>query len=323
MFKLENIGFYTLSDARAGQAGPDSPLWRAEIILTDKCNFSCPYCRGIAPEHQKSLTIDQVKTYIDLLAKHNLKNIRFSGGEPTTWKGLPEIIAYAKNKKIERIALSTNGSVKTEYYDLLIQAGINDFSISLDACCSSTGDRMAGVKGAWEKVIKNIKHLSQKTYVTVGVVLTEENYQEIEEIIEFASDQLLVSDIRIVSSAQWNENFTTIKVKEEYLKKHKILNYRINNYQNGRNIRGINHQDNHKCPLVLDDLAILDDEHYPCIIYMRERGPAIGKFNDNFRQSRIDWYQKHNTKLDLICSKNCLDVCVDYNNQYKKHQKLK
>ena len=45
--KLEKIGFYTLSDKRAKSVTIKSPIQRGELILTDKCNLKCPYCRGL------------------------------------------------------------------------------------------------------------------------------------------------------------------------------------------------------------------------------------------------------------------------------------
>ena len=42
--KLEDIGFYTLTDERAANTCKDSRLSRCELILTDVCNFKCPYC---------------------------------------------------------------------------------------------------------------------------------------------------------------------------------------------------------------------------------------------------------------------------------------
>jgi hypothetical protein len=44
--KLEDIGFYTLSDSRCVSATDTTNLMRCELILTDACNFSCKYCRG-------------------------------------------------------------------------------------------------------------------------------------------------------------------------------------------------------------------------------------------------------------------------------------
>lgn len=50
--QLENIGFYTLTDQRAKTASDTSPMMRGEILLTDKCNFNCPYCRGVRKDCQ-------------------------------------------------------------------------------------------------------------------------------------------------------------------------------------------------------------------------------------------------------------------------------
>ncbi|MCK4814581.1 hypothetical protein KA005_02330, partial [bacterium] len=45
--KLEDIGFYTLTDSRAETASSTSRLSRCELILTSRCNFKCPYCRSV------------------------------------------------------------------------------------------------------------------------------------------------------------------------------------------------------------------------------------------------------------------------------------
>jgi molybdenum cofactor biosynthesis enzyme MoaA len=332
--ELEKIGFYTLNDFRAAQTSLTSPLWRCELILTDRCNFTCPYCRGIEEEHQGDVSWEHASFVIKMWGANNLKNVRFSGGEPTMWhvkdkdgnkKNLIDLVALAKSVGIERIAISTNGSIKTDFYDKLIDAGVNDFSISLDSCCSETGDKMAGDKpGAWKKVVKNIEHISKKVYVTVGVVFTPENMSEFKELVEYA-DSLGVADIRILSSAQWNQAFYDIQFSQELLNRHPILQYRMKHFSGDRHVRGLkeNHSA-HNCPLMLDDMAILNGYHFPCVIYMREQGAPVGKVDfslspeeaiKKIRKERLDWIHSHDTHQDLICKKNCLDACVDYNNK--------
>lgn len=315
--KLEDIGFYTLNDERAKNASKDSQLMRCELIITDACNFKCPYCRGIRDEIKGTMSLTKAKQVVDLWTKDNLKNIRFSGGEPTVYKHLIELVEYTKSKGVERIAISTNGSADIELYKQLIKAGVNDFSISLDACCSTFGDMMAGgIEGAWNKVISNIKELSQLTYVTVGVVVTQETVAELKNTIEFAAF-LGVSDIRIISSAQYNTLLENAKsISEEVYVKYPILKYRIENLNNQRNVRGLKNEDSHKCGLVLDDMAIAGEYHFPCIIYIREGGNPIGKVGENMRQERYEWMKSHDTHCDPICKKNCLDVCIDYNNKF-------
>lgn len=321
MNKLEDIGFYTLSNKRAETASVTSDLQRCELILTNKCNFKCPYCRGIRSDIKKELTYEEAKHIVDLWCKDNLQNIRLSGGEPTVWEGLVDLVKYIKLNGVKRIAISTNGYANMDLYRELISAGVNDFSISLDACCSDYGDKMAGgIKGSFDKVISNIREIAKLTYVSVGVVVTEETLNELNQTINFAND-LGVSDIRIIPSAQYDKTLTIAKgISKEITDNNQILNYRIKNIKDGKHVRGLKDTDSRRCNLVLDDMAIAGDYHFPCIIYMREQGDPIGKVSENIRKERKKWADSHDCYKDHICSKNCLDVCMEYNNKYIKYK---
>ena len=65
-------------------------------------------------------------------------------------------------------------------------------------------------------------------------------------------------------------------------------------------------------------MAVMGELHYPCIIYMRENGMPIGKVGPGMREARKTWMETHDTHEDAICRKNCLDVCVQYNNAHDK-----
>jgi molybdenum cofactor biosynthesis enzyme MoaA len=319
---LEKIGFYTLSDHRAAQASMFSPLWRCEMILTNKCNFNCPYCRGLRKDINRELSFDEAKNTLLLWIKHGLKNVRFSGGEPTLWDNLTSLISICMLGNVERIAVSTNGSADFHDYERLINYGVNDFSISLDACCASVGDKMAGGKfGVWQKVVDNICEIRRqypKVYVSVGIVVNEENIHQFVDTVLFA-ESLGVSDIRFIPSAQFNQLLTeSEKIPERLLRKYPILNYRVQNIKNGRNVRGLQEHDCKHCYLVLDDMAVAGDYHFPCIIYMREQGNPIGKIGPNVRWERLNWMLHHDCQKDPICKKNCLDVCIDYNNKVRE-----
>lgn len=320
--KLENIGFYTLSDERARNVTWESDLQRCELILTDRCNFKCAYCRGIKKPFQGDLTFNKAVEVIDLWCNGNLHNIRFSGGEPTIWEGLVDLVRYTKNKKsIQHIAISTNGSASLELYLKLFDSGVNDFSISLDACCAMTADTMAGVDSHFYHICETIRVLSRLTYVTVGVVIDNRNADEIEKIIKYATD-LGVSDIRIIPSAQDNRALN-INVTTDY----RILNYRLENMINNRHVRGIKDGDCTYCHLVKDDMVILNNFHFPCIIYMREQGNPIGSVDNKsifeIRTERKQWFNNTDTRENLICRNNCLDVCIEHNNRVEEYARIK
>lgn len=313
--KLEDIGFYTLSDARAENSSVSSPLWRCELILTDMCNFNCRYCRGLRKDIAGTMPFDEAIRVLSLWVSEGLTNVRFSGGEPTMYQYLPELVSLCRLNNVEGIAVSTNGSQSFEYYDDLIERGVNDFSISLDGGCCSVGDAMAGVLGQWEHVTEVIKYVSERVYTTVGMVFTDDNVDESLDAVLFAHS-LGVADIRVISAAQYNKALGILMtLPESVLSVHPILNYRVQNFKTGRNVRGIQKEDSNQCSLVLDDMAIAGKYHFPCIIYMREGGDPIGEVGDHMRTEREKWYKNHDTHKDPICQKMCLDVCIDHNNK--------
>jgi len=261
--------------------------------------------------------LDEAKWIIDTWVDEGLRNVRFSGGEPMTWPYLLDLVRYTA-PKTSRLAISTNGSFPPEAYERLVDAGVNDFSISLDACCASTADKMTGIDGCFRTVVSNIEALSRLVYVTVGIVLTNANVNEIQDIIRLAHN-IGVADIRIISAAQWNELLDGVTgIDDAVLEVHPILKYRVEHFRQGRNVRGIREADTHKCHLVKDDSIIAQNWHFPCIVYMREGGEPIGRIAPNdMRQERLQWFQDHDSHLDPICREQCLDVCIDYNNRYE------
>ena len=318
--KLEDIGFYTLEDERAITANRFSPLHRCELILTDSCNFNCPYCRPMRDDCVGTMPFATAVGVLDKWLQHELRNVRFSGGEPTLYRDLDQLVAYCKAFGTKRIAISTNGSAPTAVYNKLLLAGVTDFSVSFDACCSSTAESMSGQAADFRTICDNIEWLASRTYTTVGVVLNDKNQKEAAEIIALAHS-LGVADIRIITAAQYGKYLKYYEIPKGVLAAHPILKYRLQRTWEGEPIRGIREKDTKKCPLVLDDMAIAGKYHFPCIIYFRERGNPIGKIDqsiDKIRDERARWFESHDTCLDAICAHNCLDVCVAYNNKWEK-----
>jgi hypothetical protein len=253
---------------------------------------------------------------VKLWGSQHLHNIRFSGGEPTLYAGLVDLARLSKAAGCERIAISTNGSASHAVYDDLLNAGVDDFSISLDACCAADGKTLDGGADRWVTVVDTIKYLSPRAYVSVGCVLVDGvNAAKAAEVVKFA-DSLGVTDIRVIPAAQ--EGSTLAGLTVETAHKHPILAYRVGRAAAGKSVRGISSSDSHRCGLVLDDMVVNGAYHYPCVIYFREGGASIGKIGPDMRAERAAWFKVHDTQTDPICSRNCLDVCVDYNNKYEE-----
>ncbi len=312
--ELDRIGFYTLSDERARTASETSPMMRGEIILTSACNFRCPYCRPQRDDCRGTMPASVALETIHHWSSEGLRNVRFSGGEPTLHPSLPMLIEECRFRGVARIAVSTNGSAKPDLYADLLALGVNDFSISLDACCASRASEMSGGLPVFDAVAGNIAWLAERCYVTVGVVVTDANLADLPGIIAFA-DSLGVADIRVISEAKAGPEIAPPTVPSAILTRHPILAYRMANLTTGRSVRGLSEHDCRRCHLAIDDALVAGRWHFPCTIYFRERGEPIGKVGPSMRSDRAAWVERHDSHADPICHRNCLDVCVDYNNR--------
>lgn len=94
-----------------------SDTLRIEYMLGNLCNHKCHYCfPGSNEGDQPWPDIDIVKENLGHLLEHYRNNgkpkseIFLVGGEPSLWKGLPELCTYLKQKFDTRIEMSSNGS---------------------------------------------------------------------------------------------------------------------------------------------------------------------------------------------------------------------
>jgi MoaA/NifB/PqqE/SkfB family radical SAM enzyme len=319
--KLEDIGFDTLSEERIKNLSLVSPISNCEIVLTSACNAHCDNhpCIGISNLYRGNLQRSDARQLVLKCAEREVKNLKFTGGEPTLWNSsLVDLVKVAKDQGIPKISLSTNGYASLPQYMELFEAGVDNFSISLNNC-----SKTLEITKTPKKIINVIKGLTQVTNVSVGILLTKANIKTFSETISFI-DSLNVSDIRVTPTAMWNdiEEFKKIKIEKSFLDKYPFLNYRITNFNKGRNIRGLRRRDTKKCWLMLDDVFIMNCLHYPCFIWAREGGPSLGHFFDNsslvFRKQRLTYLNSFSTHFRKICRENCLDFCIDYNNRAQR-----
>lgn len=312
--RLEAMGFHTLTDRRCAKASADSALGRCVLVLTDRCNFACPYCRKFGGG---DLPFDDAARCIEWWAEEGLKALVLTGGEPTLHAGLPRLVSLAARLGLPRICVATNGSADPGLYLDLIDRGVDEFSISLDSSEAGLGDLMAGgIPGAWRGVVATIALLSPRTRVTVGAVLDPENLASAREIVALA-DSLGVADIRLNPAAQFSRRLPVQDWDRGFLERHPTFAWRAAVTAAGGAVRGLEADDPHRCHIVLDEMTAREGEHYPCFVYMREGGRPIGRMGLSVRKDRERWSTSHDPFEDRICRSNCPDICRTYNRRFE------
>ena len=165
--KLDDIGFYTLTDERAKNTSETSPLMRCELLLTDKCNLHCPYCRGMGKDIRGELSLSYAQRVFWVWISHGLQNVRFSGGEPTLYPYLEPLIKLPNdvllNQKKVAGVLTENvigKDVKFSVMGIGLNTNIEKFPEDLENIATSLRielGRKVDNKKLLEKIVEGIK----------------------------------------------------------------------------------------------------------------------------------------------------------------------
>jgi cyclic pyranopterin phosphate synthase len=107
------------------------------VSITDRCNLRCRYCmpeEGVEfVEHAQILRYEEIERIIQVALQLGIVKIRLTGGEPLVRKGVVDFAArLSQLQGLQKLSLTTNGVLLSQYAISLKQAGINYLNISLD-----------------------------------------------------------------------------------------------------------------------------------------------------------------------------------------------
>jgi sulfatase maturation enzyme AslB (radical SAM superfamily) len=142
------------------------------LVLTEKCNFSCPYCpqrRG-----KKTLKIEDIATFLDFLEPRLAKEVwlGFYGGEPLlAWPLVEQTVAYIEEKYMNRFrfSLTTNGSLLEKKHISFFKEKRFELVLSYDGQAQIKRD--VGSLAAVEKALADLQEIYPAGY-TINSVFT-------------------------------------------------------------------------------------------------------------------------------------------------------
>ncbi|BBE30076.1 radical SAM/SPASM domain-containing protein [Tepiditoga spiralis] len=199
------------------------------IELTRNCNLNCLHCANSSNKSLKNeLTDDEIFRLIDHLSEINVFSVVLTGGEPFLRKSIFELIDYLNQKKI-LVKIATNGLLINEKIaKKLSEYKISGVQISLDSSNKEKHDSFRRVNGSFNKALNAIKFLSNNGIkVTTGMTVTNNNYNEIEDVINLsikngAKSFLAVKYIPTGRGLESKLNMLDLKKSKEF--SYKILN---------------------------------------------------------------------------------------------------
>ncbi len=168
------------------KATPSAP-YRMDLALTYRCNNDCHHCYNARARNYPELTVETWRKIIDQIWDLGIPHIVFTGGEPTLYQGLPELVAYAEEKGLIT-GLNTNGRKLADqsYLAELVAAGLDHVQITFESHDPNIHNQMVVAKDAWSQTVAGIKNvLSTPLYVMTNTTLLTHNAPTIDATLIF------------------------------------------------------------------------------------------------------------------------------------------
>lgn len=189
---IHDLGLETVAPFSARPTAP----YRLDLALTYRCNNDCAHCynvkhpslsRNPTPDpHDDELSTDDWKTIIDRAWSLGIPHIIFTGGEPTLYTDLPELVAHAEgNGQITGLNTNARRLSDLQFVQRLVDAGLDHVQITLESADAEVHDRMVHAK-AFEQTVKGLKNaLATRLYVMTNTTMLRPNVHTIPATLDF------------------------------------------------------------------------------------------------------------------------------------------
>jgi MoaA/NifB/PqqE/SkfB family radical SAM enzyme len=181
------------SDASGGPPGAarrlDSDSY-VSMTMEFRCNLSCAHCMI---EGTMDWLLPQSGDQFEQLLAHNAAHRQWTGliltgSEITLLHGLPDLARRAHAHGFEHVRIQTHGMrlANSDYCRELVDAGVDEYFVSVTAADAATHDAITGVAGSFERTMQGLENLDALPGVATmtNTVVTAESYRQLPDIVE-------------------------------------------------------------------------------------------------------------------------------------------
>jgi hypothetical protein len=169
----------------------------ANVDLTNRCNLRCPICfaNANAAGYVYEPSYEEIVKMLQMLRDERpvpTPAVQFSGGEPTIYPKIVEVLAKAKEMGFAQIQVATNGirfARDPEFLKAAARAGMNTIYLQFDGLREDIYMAARGVPllETKMKVIENTRSMERPpSIVLVPTVVKSINDDQVGEIFKFA-----------------------------------------------------------------------------------------------------------------------------------------
>jgi MoaA/NifB/PqqE/SkfB family radical SAM enzyme len=135
----------------------------------------------------RELTTEEIKKLLKDAYEIGVRYVGLTGGEAFLRKDIFEIGKFAKGLGIN-VTVASNGTLINEKNIEEISKSFDSMAISVDGFKRETHDSLRGVTGVYDSALRAIELLKSKGLpITINMVVNNQNFEEIEDYLEFFS----------------------------------------------------------------------------------------------------------------------------------------
>jgi uncharacterized Fe-S cluster-containing radical SAM superfamily protein len=160
---------------------------RVKIVTGLRCNIQCVFCYYQDNLSAPNRSFAEIRADLELAYRNGVREVDFSGGEPTVHAELPELISYAKELGMQRCCIISNGVRLADeaYLISLRDAGLDEILFSVHGPDAATHDEITQRAGSFAKITLALGHASRNGLaVRVNTVVNKINYQGLSRLAE-------------------------------------------------------------------------------------------------------------------------------------------
>lgn len=325
------------------QIRPEQALHRITVFITYKCNLACPYCKTIArspqalkarPQKAQSFSLE---SFVEMLRAHGetpIKHLHLTGGEAALHPLLPRMVEAAKAHGVGRVSLTSNGARSASVYLALIEAGLDELRISVDAADPATGRLLTLRTSAWERSIRTLHALqqareSQRFFLIANCVVSEANRAQLPRIVRMLME-LGVDDIKLITEVDQRDSLGDFPARPQVeaalralladapAHRYALLRKKLKTVfaPDAVGLSQLPSQAPLRCYIPLTERTVDRVYYYPCSVYLREGGEPLGALSEPQSAQRARsarFVATHDCLQDEICQRYCLHCTKAYN----------
>lgn len=161
-----------------------------ELSVHFTCNLKCQHCmiEGTM-DRLKPESIDRFEQVLAINAQQRRwKGLTLTGSEITLRRDLPQLARRARDSGFEHVRIQTHGMrlADPDYCAELVDAGIDEYFVSVTAADATTHDSITQVHGSFDKTLRGMENLDAYDHVSTltNTVVTRLSYAQLPRVVD-------------------------------------------------------------------------------------------------------------------------------------------